>query len=534
MNVSKKSVLCIQIFCISLFPKKAMSNLTKISFILVLFVCAACRTNTTFANETNKPPFLHLDTARVAVRAIIFSDENKAFSEDSVLDRIDIYAATLPVFAKDEDEKFTFMERTGNIYHAEVPTETRENIGAIRLYREGEFIGGTSMLMRQERPTGITMYFSEAGDLRGAEYDYMDLNKWMEVSVISENARSCNPFVYTPSDTSLYHQGWQAVSNYKVSDAWPKQMQSALKECPMPEEIADWLTNNIKIYFAYQCILPYKNNAKKLANINVEEPPMGAYSFLDSIDYTPEVLLKYTTMIPVRYLLEGILAYPEGGLEEIGETPIQKWQERISHKLEPAMKVRPQFLLDMLAAMSYIRQIENRMALSDCQKENIAHGLPVDLGRIVLGQNAELAKMDNNTVLVQNYSDQPFDLKNYIDTEFPGAPVAVDFWNTWCGPCLNAINVIEDVRRDFKRSDIRFLYISDESSPEALWHRKTTEIGANHVRISRTEMSKLLEQYGLFGFPSYMFFDSDHNLVKSYTSFPGIRIYRNELRKLDK
>ena len=47
-------------------------------------------------------------------------------------------------------------------------------------------------------------------------------------------------------------------------------------------------------------------------------------------------------------------------------------------------------------------------------------------------------------------------------------------------------------------------------------------------------MSKLLEQYGLFGFPSYMFFDSDHNLVKSYTSFPGIRIYRNELRKLDK
>ena len=54
---------------------------------------------------------------------------------------------------------------------------------------------------------------------------------------------------------------------------------------------------------------------------------MGAYSFLDSIDYSPEVLLKYTTMIPVRYLLEGILAYPEGGLEEIGETPIQKWQE---------------------------------------------------------------------------------------------------------------------------------------------------------------------------------------------------------------
>ena len=96
-----------------------------------------------------------------------------------------------------------------------------------------------------------------------AEYDgphgysgSIEMKEWR----FAENARSCNPFVYTPSDTSLYHQGWQAVSNYKVSDAWPKQMQSALKECPMPEEIADWLTNNIKIYFAYQCILPYKNN----------------------------------------------------------------------------------------------------------------------------------------------------------------------------------------------------------------------------------------------------------------------------------
>ncbi|MCX4331397.1 MAG: hypothetical protein OSJ24_04265 [Muribaculaceae bacterium] len=45
-------------------------------------------------------------------------------------------------------------------------------------------------------------------------------------------------------------------------------------------------------------------------------------------------------------------------------------------------------------------------------------------------------------------------------------------------------------------------------------------------------MSKLFEQYGLNGFPSYLFFDADHNVVKAYTSFPGIKIYRDELDRI--
>lgn len=74
--------------------------------------------------------------------------------------------------------------------------------------------------------------------------------------------------------------------------------------------------------------------------------------------------------------------------------------------------------------------------------------------------------------------------------------------------------------------------LSDESSPEAAWHKKATEIGGNQLRISSAEMSKLFEQYGLNGFPSYLFFDADHNVVKAYTSFPGIKIYRDELDRI--
>lgn len=452
---------------------------------------------------------------------------------DSLLNKIEIYAATLPIFADDESETAVLMDRDGDIYHAEVPTETAENIGGIRIYRDGIFIGGTSVLMKQSMPVGVLIYFSTNGDILSAEFRHMNLKKWADVAIITEYALSCDPFHYNrPEDATLYQQGWQAVSEYMAHEGWPKFLNMTLQDCEMPEEAAEWLTNNLKCRFAYQCILPYKLNAMQLAGVEVDEPPMAAYSFLDSIDYRPEVLLKYNTMLPVRYLFEAILAYPEGGLDKIGETPVNQWQEKADRKLAPAMKSRPQFLLDMLAAMSYIKQIENFVALTDRQKSNISNGLPADLGRIVLKFNKERSARANNQSRLLDYVDKPFDIKSHLDVGFPGVPVVVDFWNTWCSPCLQAISVTDEVRKDFSDSGIAFVYVSDESSPEAAWRKKATEIGGNQLRISSAEMSKLFEQYGLNGFPSYLFFDADHNVVKAYTSFPGIKIYRDELDRI--
>lgn len=482
--------------------------------------------------QVSIPTDIHIGSAKVAVHAIITGDEHIGLNTDSILEQIDIYAATLPIFAKSGQDKLTYMERTGNIFHAEVPTETTENIGSVRVYNDGQFIGGTPVLMSQEFPTSLTIFFSSEGNILGANYSYMDLDKWMNVSSISQSALSCNPFIFIPKNLSLYESGWGDVTYYKTQRIWPEFRDNILKNYSVPEEASDWLLNNLKIRFATQCILPYTLGAKTLAKLTVEEPPMAAYSFLDSINYEPGVLLKYTTMMPLRDLFNAILRYPEGGFVAIGDTPISHWQQEIDMKLAQAMQSRPQLLLDLLAAMSYIHQIEVGNPLTETQISNIQAGLTDDIGQIVLTLNAKSQNNVNDATEPQNLVNTNFNLNDYIDSTLPGRPIVIDLWNTWCVPCKSAISQCEDIQYGYRNSNVAFVYICDESSPEAQWEQEAQQIGHIQLRINREDMSKLLEQHNLIGFPSYIFFDSDHNTSSTFTSFPGLRIYRRRLEAL--
>lgn len=184
--------------------------------------------------------------------------------------------------------------------------------------------------------------------------------------------------------------------------------------------------------------------------------------------------------------------------------------------------------------MSYILQVEEGNPLTEVQKQNIRSGFTDDLALIVLDLNQkQQAKLNSGQAPLDLVNDS-FNLKEYIDGNFPGAPVVVDLWNTWCRPCKNAINLCESIIYDFKNSGIVFLYVSDESSPMQTWKNEAAEIGQNQVRISREDINKLLTENDLVGFPSYIFFDADHNIVNRFSSFPGERTYRQFLTRLSR
>lgn len=95
---------------------------------------------------------------------------------------------------------------------------------------------------------------------------------------------------------------------------------------------------------------------------------------------------------------------------------------------------------------------------------------------------------------------------------FPGRSVIVDTWNTWCQPCIDAMNSIMAYREKIDTQDIVFLYISSESSPLQKWKATVANFGGVQVRLNEKDFRKIGEQYGLLALPSYLVFDKNHDL----------------------
>lgn len=117
-------------------------------------------------------------------------------------------------------------------------------------------------------------------------------------------------------------------------------------------------------------------------------------------------------------------------------------------------------------------------------------------------------------ILFKNTNNQKIPLSN-----FKNKVIYLEFWATWCGPCLTDKPKMELLKQQFKNNDaIVFLSVSIDDNPD-LWKNYLTKHGEfnNEFIVDRNKLSL----YNLLSVPRMILINKDFTIEQLYAPGPG-------------
>ena len=111
-------------------------------------------------------------------------------------------------------------------------------------------------------------------------------------------------------------------------------------------------------------------------------------------------------------------------------------------------------------------------------------------------------------IRLMNLEGAPVNMEQY-----KGKTVFINFWATWCKPCLDEMPSIQIAINKLKKENIVFLLVSDETAEQIEQFKSNHNYNFNYLR------TESMEELNITGLPTTMIFNASGKQVFSEMGF---------------
>ena len=144
-----------------------------------------------------------------------------------------------------------------------------------------------------------------------------------------------------------------------------------------------------------------------------------------------------------------------------------------------------------------------------------------------------ISELDFGAKLYTYDTGNASELLSNLKSAFKDKALLLDFWATWCGPCLSEMPYSIKLQNEAKSLPLEFIYLcSSNNSSLDKWKLKIAElkIPGTHIFVSESIENELMSFFSATAFPSYRLINSD-GVIKTEFLRPSLADFKT-LNKL--
>lgn len=97
-----------------------------------------------------------------------------------------------------------------------------------------------------------------------------------------------------------------------------------------------------------------------------------------------------------------------------------------------------------------------------------------------------------------------------------GKVIYVDFWATWCAPCLSEFPNSKRIEADFQNKNVSFVYLCLDSDQDKYKATVSSyDLGGQHYFLSAKQSGSIRDLFKVSGIPFYLLIDRDGTILET-------------------